>query len=57
MCIHEKMYSKDIVLTSLPAKYIWTCTKCGEKGIDTEIIDSSLKEKFREIEIYFQMNK
>ena len=33
-CKHEKKYD-NILLTSLPPKQRWTCTKCGEKGIDT----------------------
>ena len=34
LCVHTKKYDK-VLLTSLPPKQRWVCTKCGATGIDT----------------------
>ncbi|MEM4994756.1 hypothetical protein WKH56_19540 [Priestia sp. SB1] len=38
-CHHKKIYDEEL-LTSNPPKQKWTCSKCGEKGMDVVVYGS-----------------
>ncbi|WP_310876925.1 hypothetical protein [Priestia megaterium] len=38
-CKHKKIYDKELLMSN-PPKQKWTCSKCGEKGIDMVVYSS-----------------
>lgn len=38
-CQHEKVYDKELLMSD-PPKQKWTCSKCGEQGIDIVVYGS-----------------